>query len=152
MEIERQLWKVCDKRRFLISTMEELAGDAHISFEGDLSAFALLNFADASEEETSVLKRNTLSPRQDFVVLPLETGLATGIIRAIGGTVPKTILHIQVEKAGRLEMGLYDQFHPEATFFGPALTAPMLDRLESEGILRKWNVLRRMPEERRQRV
>jgi hypothetical protein len=51
---------VRDKPRLLLALMEELAGNAPISFEGDLRHFNLNKFAGASENETAVLKRNTL--------------------------------------------------------------------------------------------
>jgi hypothetical protein len=69
--------------------MRELVGTARISFEGDLNATAVAHLAGASADETEILKRNTLWPKQDFVVLPLETDLVGAIIAAIGGTVPR---------------------------------------------------------------
>jgi hypothetical protein len=131
-------WKVRDKRAFLIAAMQELAGTAHISFEGDLSATTVPRLTGASGNETAVLKRNTLFPPQDFVVLPLEADLVRTIIAAIGGTVSRSILHIQIEKDGRLELGMYDSFDPAASFFGSRLTPEFFDRLSSNGILKEW--------------
>lgn len=130
-------WKIRDKRKFLIAAMTELAGDAHLSLEGDLGVTQVLEMAEASGHETAILKRNTTSPVQDFVVLPLEADLLTKISANIGGTVPRGILHIQIEKHGRLELGLYDNFGSDSSFFGPKLTQEFFDRLESEGVLRK---------------
>jgi hypothetical protein len=76
----------------------------------------------ASRDETRTLKRNTTSPIQDFVILPLEPDSVRPIIVAVGGTVPNSILHIQIEKHGMIQFGLYDCFHPEAMFFGPLAT------------------------------
>jgi hypothetical protein len=131
-------WKVRDKRAFLIAAMQELAGTAHISLEGDLTSTTVLRVTGASGDETAALKRNTLSPRQDFVVLPLEGDVVKTISAAIGGTVPRSILHIQIEKDGRLELGMYDNFDPEASFFGSRLTPEFFDRLSSNGILKEW--------------
>jgi hypothetical protein len=39
------------------------------------------------------------------------------IMAAVGGTVPRGIIHIQVQKDGRLELGLYDNFAPKCMFF-----------------------------------
>ncbi len=36
-------WKVRDKRKFLIASMTELAGDAHLSPEGNLSVTRVLD-------------------------------------------------------------------------------------------------------------
>jgi len=130
-------WKINDRRLFLVAVMEELAGAAHVSFEGDLSTTKVFDMAGVSKEETPVLKRSTLWPKQDFVVLPLEPNCAKGIITAIGGTVPKSILHIQIEKSGCLEIGLYDNFDPKAMFLGSALTQSLLNRRKSQGTITK---------------
>ena len=132
------LYKVQDKRRFLIAALQQLAGSAFVSFEGDLRGTALIEASGASGDETTALKRNTLWPKQDFVVLPLEAETVGSIMEAVGGTVPRSILHIQVEKEGRLELGLYDNFAPKAMFFGPALTPEVLENLQSDGILSHW--------------
>jgi hypothetical protein len=138
MPTKPDLFKIRDKRRFLIAAMEELAGAAHISFEGDLSATRISHLAGASGDETSILKRNTLWPKQDFVVLALEPDCVKAIMAAIGGTVPRSILHVQIEKGNCLELGLYDNFDPKASFFGSALTPLFLSQLQSAGIITPW--------------
>jgi hypothetical protein len=125
------------KNQLLFAAMKQLAGNAEISFEGDLSSLGLLAVPGASTHETFVLKRNTMRPRQDFVILPLETNTIGSVQRAMGGTIPKSVLHIQIAKAGRLEFGAYDRFHPSALFFGKALGSDFLDALISKGILER---------------
>jgi hypothetical protein len=132
------LYKVRDKRRFLMAALQQFAGSAYISFEGNLQGTSLVGTPGASEVETNVLKRNTLWPKQDFVVLPLEPEMVKPIIAAIGGTVPMSILHIQIQKDGRLELGLYDNFAPKGIFFGPAVTPFFIATLQNEGILSPW--------------
>jgi hypothetical protein len=83
------LYKVRDKRRFLAAALAELAGVAQVSFEGDLSSTSLFDVAGACSDETQVLKRNTLWPKQDFVVLPLEAETVAPIMAAVGGTVSR---------------------------------------------------------------
>jgi hypothetical protein len=131
-------YKIRDKRRFLTAALTELAGAARISFEGDLSGTSLIELASASSVETEVLKRNTLWPKQDFVVLLLEPDLVKTIMAAVGGTIPRRILHIQIEKDSRLELGLYDNFAPQASFFGPALTPIFFAKLQSDGAISEW--------------
>jgi len=126
-------WKVRDKRKFLIAAMTELAGDAHISLEGDLSVTRVLNLTEASGDETAILKRNTTWPVQDFVVLPLEPESIKMIVANIGGTVPRGIIHIQIEKCSKLELGLYDSFR--SLFFGSRLTQEFFERLVLEDVL-----------------
>lgn len=128
-------YKVKDKRRLLIATLQQLSGSAFVSFEGDLSDSTLLNLAGASGKETGSLKRNTIQPKQDFVVLPLETETIGPIMAAVGGTVPRTILHIQIEKNERLEAGFYDNFDPNGIFFGPSIPPERIEALQHEGVL-----------------
>jgi|SRR5580658_10415500 hypothetical protein len=118
--------------------MEELAGDAHMSFEGDLRGLRLSSIVSASEEETIVLRRNTLWPKQDFVIVALEPSMSESIISAIGGTVPKAIIHIQIEKSGVLQFAAYDNFDPECIVFGEGIKQTVLDSLASRDILRPY--------------
>jgi hypothetical protein len=113
--------------------MEELAGSAHVSFEGDLSKTKLAMLPGVSVAETGVLKRNTTWPQQDFLVLPLEPEDTGKIIAAIGGSVPSSVLHIQIEKYGKLELGIYDKGH--STFFGVSLQDSFLNKLEGQGTI-----------------
>ena len=132
------LYKVRDKRRFLAAALAELAGDAQVSFEGDLSMTSLFNVPGASNDETQVLKRGTLSPKQDFIVLPLEADMVRPIMAAVGGTVPRTLTHVQVQKEGRLQLGLYDNFDPNSMFLGAGLTPSFIATMQEAGILTRW--------------
>lgn len=133
-----KFWKVLDKRRLLLALMEELAGDAHISFEGDLHGLAVLHMPDASDEPTPTLSRNTLRPKQDFVIVPLEPSMGKKIIAAIGGTIPNAIRHIQIEKNGLLQFGAYDNFHPECISFGSAIKQALVESLISQAVIRPY--------------
>ena len=135
MKTLASLWLVHDKSRLLLAIMDKLAGNAHISFEGNLSNLGLLRFPGASEEATGVLKRNTLWPKQDFIVVPLESSMSKAILSAIGGVVPRKIIHIQVEKASILEFGAYDNFSPGCVFFGSAVGQELIESLVSQGVL-----------------
>jgi hypothetical protein len=136
MGTSQPCWAVRYKNRFLLAVMKELAGNAHISFEGNLGSSKLTSISGASEKETSVLKRNTIWPKQDFVVLPLERAMSRPILSALGGSIPKSVLHIQIEKAGVFEFGAFDNFHPECLFFGEGLSKDFLDSLVSQGLLK----------------
>jgi len=118
--------------------MEELAGQAHISFEGDLRGLWLLSTSGASQEETFALKRNTLQPKQDFVFLPLEPSMSKTILSSIGGTIPSAIIHIQIEKNGLLQFAAYDNFHPQCIVFGTGVKPVVLESLVCQGIMRPY--------------
>jgi hypothetical protein len=139
MEGPFKFWKVQDKRRLLLALMEELAGGAHVSFEGDLQGLTLSSIPGASGEPTVALKRNTLWPEQDFVVVPLEPSMGQKIIAAIGGTVPGAIIHVQIEKDGQLQFGAYDNFHPQCIFFGTGVKQAVLESLVSQSIIRPYS-------------
>lgn len=135
MKSKTKGWKIRDKARLLLAIMEELEGDAHISFEGDLRALGLTGYPGISEQPTAVLKRNTTWPKQDFVVIPLESSASKKIMTALGGTVPRVLLHIQIEKNGVLEFGAYDNFHPECIFFGSAVRQATIESLVANEII-----------------
>lgn len=138
MDTVGQRWATSNKTRLLEAVMEGLAGSARISFEGDLRNTRLSRFAGASVGETEALKRNTLSPVQDFVILPLEPEAVPEILKAIGGVVPRSVLHVQIEKAVRLEFGAYDNFSPDCLFLGPALKHDFVEGLLADGVLRPY--------------
>jgi hypothetical protein len=138
MEKENKFWVVRDKRRLLVAMMERLAGDAHISFEGDLKELCFSSIPGTSKEETEALKRNTIWPKQDFIVVPLESSTSKTIVSAIGGTIPNTIIHIQIEKGGSIQFAAYDNFHPQCIVFHPAMDKGILESLVSEGIMRPY--------------
>lgn len=49
-----------DKPGLLVAMIRALCGTAHIAFEGDLSRCRLGEIAGATDQETSVLRRNTI--------------------------------------------------------------------------------------------
>jgi len=149
MTEEFQSWKVLDKRRFLLALMKELAGDARVSFEGDLRKTSLTTMPGAIEEPTTTLKRNTKWPKQDFVIVPLEPSTGNKIMAAIGGTVPGAILHIQIEKEGQLQFGAYDCFHPECIYFKDGIDRSFVDSMVAQGLIRPYT--KRRPQRTRKR-
>jgi len=137
-------WPVArDKPGLLIAMMRQLAGGASISFEGNLSRCAFGPDFQPSGEETPSLRRQTVWPKQDFVVLPLLSESVRPILDVIlpDNRYLDDIVHIQIEKGGQLQFGSYDQFHPECIVgFPPGVTPELLDRLQSSGVIRSWSV------------
>jgi hypothetical protein len=128
MNMKAKCWQVRDKGKLLLTLMKELEGDAHISIEGDLRVIRL------STEPTAVLKPITFGT--DFVVLPLARSASEKIYAALGETVPKKVLHVQIEKNGVIQFGAYDYFHPECISFGNAIPEAVIASLVSNGIIR----------------
>jgi hypothetical protein len=126
---------VHNKNHLLRAAMKHLAGDAQISFEGALEALGFFELHGIQAEETAILKRNTVWPRQDFVVASLSPESIQSLIKALGGTIPRSVLHIQVPKNGKLEFGAYDNFDPQTLFLGEAFSDELLNDLIAQGIL-----------------
>src|SRR5215475_8169978 len=109
-------WLVaCDKPALLTLMMRFLAGDAHISFEGDLSHCDFPASIPRIAEQQSTLRRQTAYPKLDFVTLALEPDTIRPILDVV---LPcrrclDDIIHIQIEKRRELQFGSYDQFHHE---------------------------------------
>jgi hypothetical protein len=84
--------------------------------------------------ELPLLHRQILRGR-NFGDLTLETDLVGAVIAAVGGTVPRGIVHIQIEKGKRLELGLYDNCALKASFFGPSLSPSFFANLQGDRII-----------------
>lgn len=137
-------WPVArDKPGLLIAMMRRLAGEARISLEGDLSRCSFPPNLDPSGDETQALRRHTASPKQDFIVLSLTPESVRPILDVIlpDNRYLDDIIHIQIEKAGELQFGSYDQFHHECIVgFPPGVTPELLHQLQSSGVIRSWSV------------
>jgi hypothetical protein len=140
----RRFWLIArDKPGLLIAVMRTLVGNAHISFEGDLASCQLAHISGASGDETELLKRATIYPLQDFIVCPLEPETINLILAESlpAGRVVRDVIHVQIEKAGRLAFGAYDNFHPECICASAPITEELLDRLVANGILRSFELV-----------
>ncbi len=122
--------------------MRALAGNAHISFEGDLSRCGFPPHLHPDPLETPALRRQTLVPQQDFVVLPLEPENIRPILDVVlpDRRFMEDIIHIQIEKHGSLQFGAYDNFHPECVVCCAGIGQDLLDHLKQNGVLRSWTI------------
>ena len=129
-----------DKPGLLIAMMRALAGNASISFEGDLSRCAFPRDLAQAHDETEALVRNTAIPRQDFIVIPLEPQTVQPILDVVlpEGRFMKDIIHIQIEKNGRLEFGSYDNFHRDCIVAFHGVSTELLEQLQQSGVIRSW--------------
>jgi hypothetical protein len=131
-------WQIRYTDRFLKLIMNQLAGNAHICFEGQTPILhRLLEIPGASDQETPILKRETAWPLQEFVIVPLETESIQPIFAKLGGSLPRAVIHITIEKDGERAFGAYDRFQPECICFGKAVTNEMLDSLIAQKVLKR---------------
>jgi len=131
------------KPELLFAIMRTLANeDATISFEGKLSDTDLGKIAGASFSETQVLKRNTTSPRLDFVILPLTPTTVTAIEKAVVSKIAfrgnRGIIHVQIEKRGRLAFVACDQFHEDCVWVSSDVSASVLADLVKKRVLHSY--------------
>ena len=129
-----------DKPGLLLALMKELSGDASISFEGWLNGLGFGKIPGAKTEETESLKRVTIDPKLDFVVLPLNKESVPEIWKIIAEkdhlTNEEGIIHVQIEKNGELVFGGYDNFHKDCVVAYAGIPIELLQVLKERGIIR----------------
>ncbi len=131
---------VRDKIRFVSRMLAELAGDARLSLEGDLSRCQFPEAIVVSRDETDILKRSTAWPQQDFIVLQLTLPSADLILKQIlAAGLKHAILHLQIERSGVIELAAYDNLAPECVVTGPGISRHLLTELKSLGIVRSFS-------------
>ncbi len=129
-------WRVRNRRSLFFALFQELGERANISFEGELSACDLSHLPGASASETEVLRRNTLWPKQDFIVMPFYE--PNELFMALGGTIPRAVLHIQIEVGGQLAFAAYDNF--QHVVFGDFLTPQFIAGLIADDVVQNCEV------------
>ncbi len=130
-----------DKPGLLLAMMREFAFNSHISFEGSLKNLELERLPGSSQNETSALKRTTIKPELDFLVLPLNEDTLNVIWKELSEKdhlVNQGIIHVQIEHNGKLVFGGYDNFHRECVVAYPSVPVKLLDVLKDNGIIRGY--------------
>lgn len=121
--------------------MKEFANHSYISFEGALANLEFYDWPIASYVETSTLKRQTVSPELNFVVIPLTDQTLSDIWKELSKKdhlAREGIIHVQIESDGKLVFGGYDNFHRECTVAYSGVSAAFLDGLKGKGVIRGY--------------
>jgi hypothetical protein len=108
------------------------AESTNISFEGMLSHTELAQMEGVGHEESDVLKRSTLQPKRDFRILPLTPQNVSAIVKAITSNIAfgnRGIIHVQIERNGKMAFAAYDNFDCECVVAYPAVSSASLDEL-----------------------
>lgn len=128
--------------RLLDAVTERYCPGGLVSLEGDLSRCDFSAIRSHRKEETDVLKRQTISPVQDFVVMPLERDtieiVKRKVFRRVG--IRRYVDHIQMEKAGRLVFAAYDQFVAGCVWIEARFGEDSLRKLVHEGVISRFEV------------
>lgn len=137
--LQDRYWVVArDEPGLLTHMMRLLAGDAQISFEGDLSRCVFPASVRAIPEAASPLRRQTAYPELDFVILALEPESVRPILETVlpENRYKDDVIHIQIAQHGLLQFGSYDQFHEECIVCFAGVSTGFLDELMERGIIR----------------
>jgi len=126
-------------------TMEALCGDsAYVSLEGFYLPKEVCTLSGASSLETELLRRNTIAPVLQFVVVPLSMeNLPTLKSFICHSSVLKDecgLIHIQIAKAGQLAFGAYDNVHEECTVLYSPFALPLCESLVKSGAIASYVV------------
>lgn len=122
--------------------MQELASNACISLEGDLSRCQFPAEIVVAHDETAILKRNTTWPQQDFIALQLSVDTVDPIMKQVlAAGLKRAILHVQIEQGGVIQFAAYDNFHPEGVITGSCISRELLEELRTQGIVRSISEL-----------
>jgi hypothetical protein len=129
----------------LIAMIKCFCGDALLSLEGDLSRYDFQAIENSIFTPTSLLTRQTISPLQDFVILPLEDNTQSVIQRNILPQIglSKRILHVQIAKKNELIFASYDCFHVDCVWVSSQVSEQLLQSLVSNQAI--WSFSARYP-------
>jgi hypothetical protein len=117
------------------------AENTNVSFEGMLSHTELAQMEGVGHEESDVLKRSTLQPKRDFRILPLTPQNVSAIVKAITSKIAfgnRGIIHVQIERNGKMAFAAYDNFDRESVVAYPAVSSASLNELTMTGVLRNY--------------
>jgi hypothetical protein len=123
---------------FIAWAVGTFVGNAHISFEGMFSPEAFDSIPASSIEPNGILKRNTLQPKANFLVLPLEEEtkevIAKSVLPRIG--LRRNVYHIQIEKEGQLVLGAYDNL--QHCWITTSVHQDKLESLKKSGVIESF--------------
>jgi len=129
-----------NRPQLLCAMMREFAGSkSWISFEGRLIHTDLMQIEGVSFEETAVLRRGTIAPKLDFLVLPLTQNSLQAIEKAILSKISfhstEGIVHVQAERDGTMVFAAYDNFSESCTWVFSNFPVALLDELVARKVL-----------------
>ena len=112
------------------------------SFEGDLTGLALEDLPGSSSSPTRALKRQTLSPELDFVVVPLSPENIAALKERLSKPgilgIEGAIVHTQLEVEGEAVLIACDNFHDDCTVASCSVPEEFLQELKTNGVLRGY--------------
>jgi hypothetical protein len=122
---------------FIRAALTHFQPQCFLSLEGDLTHVDPAHILDASGEPTDVLRRNTISPPQQFVILPITPSTFETVSRKVlpQAGLKHRILHVQIASGGRLVLGAYDAFHREGCWIDRCVGEETVSSWKASGII-----------------
>ncbi len=124
----------------LAELMKNLAGEAFITFKGDLTECDFSEIGEVAPSAEGEITKRIKWDDVGFIVLPLNQETIKPILKQIlpNGRVVHKIEEIQIEKDGQLQFLSGDNFHNDCISVGPLVTVGMLDHLKSKGLIKSY--------------
>ncbi|MEQ9450818.1 MAG: hypothetical protein RJQ07_04455 [Pseudomonadales bacterium] len=113
-----------------------------VSLEGNLDSFDLSSFEGLTDQETHEIHRHTIRPKLDFLVFDINPDSLSALLEVLEDPFafePDKIIHFQIERAGSLLFGAYDNFDDECVFAFPPISEEDLQNFKKEKIIKSYN-------------
>jgi hypothetical protein len=122
---------------FVRAALKRFTRDCFLSLEGDLSRFDSVFVPGASREPSALLRRNTIFPVLDFVILPVTAATADPICQRVLPQVGLTqhVIHVQVASEGRLVLGAFDKFQRGSVWIDQGIGKEGIVSLLDSGVI-----------------
>jgi hypothetical protein len=128
---------------FLKAVLARFTVDAYLSLEGDLSHLSCGLLTPIATEPNSVLRRNTIWPKEDFAIFAVtdETRepLTRSLLPQVG--VRSHVMHVQLASAGQLVCGAYDQFDESCVWVDSSFGEQALRALHNAHVIDSYELV-----------
>ena len=126
-----------DKAKLLKALMEELAGEAQILLEGDLSDCDFSNINNRTTEISGELHQTDKGDKTSIKVLALDNESMNQILEQVlaNDRFIEKIDHIQIQKNSELQVLIGDNFDDECISVGPLVSVKLLESLKDSGVI-----------------
>jgi hypothetical protein len=123
---------------FICAVIDFGQRDGKISFEGELGACDWSEVTGVEREPSAAHKRNTMSPVQDFIIVPLSPASVETLKRKIPPHVGlhAKVAHILISRGDKPVFWSYDWFHEGGCGTDDAFDERILPKLREGGVIR----------------
>jgi hypothetical protein len=122
---------------FVRTALQHFSSECFLSLEGDLSRIDTMAITGAAHAATTLLRRNTTWPEQQFVIFPVTADTTDVICKRVLPQVglKHHVLHVQVASCGRLVLGAFDKFHNDCVWIDQSIGREGITSMLDSGII-----------------